>query len=59
MSLEIGIYLCVGFPDGAVVKNPLVSAGDTRDPVRSVCQEDSREGNGTPLQYSCLKNSLD
>ena len=48
MSLEIGIYLCVGFPDGAVVKNPLVSAGDTRDPVRSVCQEDPLEKEMAP-----------
>ena len=48
MSLEIGIYLCVGFPDGAVVKNPLASAGDTRDPVRSVCQEDPLEKDMAP-----------
>ena len=28
--------------------------------VRSLGQEDSpREGNGTPLQYSCLENSMD
>ena len=43
MSLEIGIYLCMGFPDGTVVKNPLAKAGDTRDPVRSLCQEDPLE----------------
>ena len=48
MSLEIGIYLCVGFPDGAVVKNPLASAGDTRDPVRSVCREDPLEEEMAP-----------
>ena len=27
--------------------------------VRSVSQEDLGEGNGTPVQYSCLKNSMD
>ena len=27
--------------------------------VRSLVQEDSLEGNGNPLQYSCLKNSMD
>ena len=28
--------------------------------VRSLCPEDSpREGHGNPLQYSCLKNSMD
>ena len=43
MCLETGIYLCVGFPDGAVVKNPLASAGDTRNPVQSLCREDPLE----------------
>ena len=27
--------------------------------VRSLSQEDPGEGNGTPVQYSCLKNSMD
>ena len=42
-----------------VVKNPLASAGDTREEGsipgwgRSL-----EEGNGTPLQYSCLENSM-
>ena len=31
-----------------------------REPlVRSPGREDPREGNGTPLQYSCLENSMD
>ena len=50
MSLEIGIYLCVGFPDGALVKNPLTNAGDTRDPVQSLCRED-------PLEEEMATNS--
>ena len=43
-----------------VVKNPLASAGDTRDlglipgPGRS-----PGEGSGNLLQYSCLENSMD
>ena len=42
-----------------VVKNPTANAGDTRDmgsipgPGRS-----PGEGNGNPLQYSCLENSM-
>ena len=35
----------MGFPHGSVVKNPPANAGG--------------EGNGTPLQYSCLENPMD
>ena len=43
-----------------VVKNPPPNAGDIRD-VGSipVSRKSPREGNGTPLQYSCLRNSMD
>ena len=49
-----------GFPDGAVVKNLLISAGDTRD-VGSIPGSGRFHGvgNGNPLQYSCLENSMD
>ena len=47
----------LGFPGGSVVKNPLANAGDGssipgwgRSPG---------EGNGNPLQYSCLGNPMD
>ena len=41
-----------------MVKSLPVNAGDVRD-VESLGQEDSPgEGNGTPLQYSCLENSM-
>jgi len=43
-----------------VVKNPRAIARDTRD-VGSI-PESGRSpegGNGTPLQYSCLENSMD
>ena len=41
-----------GFPEGAVVKNPPANArdGGRRFPG---------EGNGNPLQSSCLENSMD
>ena len=43
-----------------VVKNPSVNAGDIRD-VGSipVLGRSPGEGNGNPLQYSCLENSMD
>ena len=50
----------MGFPGGAVIKNLPANAGDPRDPDsipglgRSL-----REGNGNPLQYSCLENPMD
>ena len=42
------------FPGGAVVKNPPVNAGDSKD-SGSVpgSRGSSRVGNGNPLQYSC------
>ena len=47
----------MGFPGGSVVQNPSANAGDVglipglgRSPA---------EGNGNPLQYSCLGNPLD
>ena len=46
-----------GFPGGSVVKNLPANAGDTgsiSDPGRS-----PGEGNGNPLQYSCLENLRD
>ena len=50
----------MGFPAGAVVKNLPANAGDTRD-MGSILGlgKSSGEGNGNPLQYSCLENSMD
>ena len=43
-----------------MVKNPPVNAGDARDmdstPGSGRCPG---EGNGNPLQYSCLENPMD
>ena len=43
-----------------MVKNPPASAGGTRDP-HSIpgLGRSPGEGNGTPLQYSCLGNPMD
>ena len=54
------VYTSKGFPGGAVVKNPSANAGDTRD--AGLIPGSGRapgEGNGNPLQYSCLKNLKD
>ena len=50
----------MGFPGGAVVKNPSANAGDTGD-AGSMPESgrSSGEGNDYPLQYSCLENSMD
>ena len=43
-----------------MVKNPPVNVGDVRDPGSMPGLERSpREGNGNPLQYSCLENAMD
>ena len=48
------------FPGGSVVKNPLAETGDAGDegsiPGFGGPPE---EGNGNPLQYSCLGNPMD
>ena len=50
----------MGFPGGRVVKNPPISAGDTRDVGLIPGLGRSHEiVNGNLLQYSCLENSLD
>ena len=51
------IYWILGFPGGSVVKNPPANAGgigSTPGLGRS-----PGEGNGYPLQYSCLENPMD
>ena len=50
----------LGFPGGAVVKNPPANAGDARD-VGSLpgLGKSLEEGNGNPLQDSYLGNPMD
>ena len=47
----------MGFPGGSDVKESACSAGDLGlTPGLGISPE---EGNGNPLQYSCLENSMD
>ena len=50
----------MGFPGGAVVKNPPANARDARD-VGSIpgSGRPPGVGSGNPLQSSCLENSMD
>ena len=53
---EQGIYN-MGFPGSSVIKNPPTKAGDAGSiPWSGRCPG---EGNGNPLQYSCLENPVD
>ena len=47
----------MGFPGGSVVKNPPANAGD----MGSIpgLGKSLGEGNGNPLQYSCMGNPID
>ena len=48
------------FPDGTVVKNLPTNAGDTRDAGSILgLGKFPGVGNGNPLQYPCLENSMD
>ena len=51
-------YRC--FPGSSVVKNPPANAGDTGD-MASIpgLGRSPGVGNGNPLRYSCLENSMD
>ena len=50
----------LGFPGGSVVKNPPANTGDSGD-MGSIpgSGRSSVEGNGNPLQYSCLEYPMD
>ena len=53
-------WIHYGFPGGAVVKNPPASEGDARHWSLILGQGRSpEEGNGNPLQDSCLENPMD
>ena len=58
--LHFYLIISWGFPGGTVVKGSLASAGDAGD-VGSTpgSGRPPGEGNGNPLQYSCLENSMD
>ena len=48
--------ISMGFPGGSVVKNPPANAGDVGSIPGS--RRSPEEGNGNPLQYSCLGNPM-
>ena len=54
ISLWALAYTC--FPDGLVVKKPPVNAGDLG--LIPELGRSQGEGNGNPLQYSCLENPM-
>ena len=47
----------IGFPDGSDGKESACNVGDLDSIPES--GKSSGEGNGNPLQYSCLENSMD
>ena len=49
-----------GLPGGLVVKNPPANTENAKD-ASSIpgLGRSPKEGNGNPLQYSCLQNSMD
>ena len=54
------MHLYLDFPGGSRVKNLLANAGDIRDKGWILGSGRSPgEGNGNPLQYSCLENPMD
>ena len=53
----VGVRSSLGFPSGSVVKNPPANAGDI-GPIPEWGRA-PWEGNGNPLQYSCLGNPME
>ena len=51
---------CMASQVALAVKNPPAKAGDVKDTgLISGLGRSPREGNGNPLQYSCLENPMD
>ena len=59
-ELDSDAIQLMGFPSSSIVKNLPANAGDTRD-ADSIpgLGRSPREGNGSPLQRSCLGNPMD
>ena len=51
------MFTCPYFPGGIVAKNLPAKAGDMHSIAES--GRSPEEGNGNPLQYSCLGNPMD
>ena len=57
LSVSAVQAVLTGFPDGPVVKNPPARAGAT-SLIHGLGRPPGK-GDGSPLQYSCLQNSMD
>ena len=57
ISLYINLPLMLGFPGSSVVKNMPANAGDAC--LIPGWRRSPGEGNGNPLEYSCLENPMD
>ena len=55
LATELTVWL--GFPGGSVAKNPPAKEGDLG--LIPGSERSPGEGNGNPLQYSCLGNTMD
>ena len=54
------VSIVEGFPAGTIVKIPPANAGDAKGAgLIPVSGRSPGEGNGSPLQYSCLGNPMD
>ena len=57
LHFQQAVSLLRGFPGGSVVKHLPANAGDRGSMQETLGPEDNLEKeNGSPLQYSCLKN---
>ena len=58
--IHMCVYIHMGFPGGAVIKNLRANLGNTRD-LGSIpgLGRSSGAGNGNSLQCSCLKKSME
>ena len=57
IMVYLRFFYVMGYPYGSVIKNYPPSAGDTGSISGS--GRSPGEGNGNPLQYSCLENPTD
>ena len=55
-TFQVSVVTC-GFPGGSAIKNLPANAGDAGS-IRGSGKSPG-EGNGNPLQYSCLRNPMD
>ena len=53
----VGIQYIIGFPGGSNGKEPVCNAGDPC--LIPGLGRSPGEGNGNPLQYSCVEHSMD